>query len=227
MKYNLSRQVNGLNESAKMGDESYRDLFDLAADPMIILDQDCIIKEINHTAYIRLGYTWTEMLGRNIADFLPPAYRTLSNSRYDDVRNRGYIIYESAIIHKDGSVFPVEIHNRAMEWKGEKVYFVVIRDIYARKKSELAALIIEKKWRLLFENMTTGFALHDVITDKQGKVIDYRFLEINPAYERLTGLNANKIIGHTVLEVLPGTEPYWIDIFGRVALSGEPTSCEN
>jgi diguanylate cyclase (GGDEF)-like protein/PAS domain S-box-containing protein len=143
------------------------------------------------------------------------------------IQEQGYLIYESALMHKDGSALPVEVCSRAIELDGQKAFFAILRDISERKRAELKSLASEEKWRLLFENMTTGFALHDVICDEQGKVVDYRFLEINPAYEQLTGLKASSIIGRTVLEVLPGTEPYWIEIFGCVALSGEPTSYEN
>ena len=100
-------------------------------------------------------------------------------------------------------------------------------DISEHKRTELKSLTSEDKWRLLFDNMTSGFALHEVICNEQGQAIDYRFLEINPTYELLTGLKASNLIGHTVLEVLPGTETYWIETFGRVALSGDPETYEN
>ena len=51
--------------------------------------------------------------------------------------------------------------------------------------------------------MINGFALHEIICDPQGKPVDYRFLEINPAFERITGLKASDVVGKTVLEVLP------------------------
>jgi PAS domain S-box-containing protein len=137
------------------------------------------------------------------------------------------LVFESAQVRKDGSVLPVEICSRAIELDGQKAFFSVIRNVSERKRAELKSLASEEKWRLLFENMTTGFALHEVVCDEQGRAVDYRFLEINPAYEQLTGLKASNIIGRTVREVLPGTEAYWIEIFGRVALSGEPTSYEN
>jgi len=85
----------------------------------------------------------------------------------------------------------------------------------------------EEKWRLLLDNMPIGFALHEVICNEQGKVVDYRFLEVNSAYEQLTGLKAANILGRTLLEVLPGTEPYWIDVFGQVAMTGTHTIYEN
>ena len=79
----------------------------------------------------------------------------------------------------------------------------------------------EERYRLLFQTTSSGFALHEIILDDAGKPRDYRFLEVNPAFTRLTGLKAEDLIGRTVLEVMPGTEPYWIESYGRVALTGE------
>jgi PAS domain S-box-containing protein len=75
--------------------------------------------------------------------------------------------------------------------------------------------------------MTEAFALHEIITDEKGRPCDYRFLEVNPSFERLTGLKRDEVVGRCGLEVLPGTEPYWIENYGRVALTGEPMHFEN
>ena len=80
---------------------------------------------------------------------------------------------------------------------------------------------------MLFENMTAGFALHEMIYDEQGNPLDYRYLEINPAFERLTGVPVKTLLGKTVKEVLPRIEQYWIDVFGKVAQTGEPTAYQN
>ena len=80
----------------------------------------------------------------------------------------------------------------------------------------------EENYQTLFREMLDGFALHEIICDADGRPIDYRFLAVNPAFERLTGLRAQDIVGKTVLEVLPATEPYWIETYGHVALTGEP-----
>ncbi len=85
----------------------------------------------------------------------------------------------------------------------------------------------ERRFRQLFENLPVGFALHEIIRDTQGKPCDYRFLEVNPAYEELTGLKGPDIIGKTVLQVLPDLEPDWIERYGRVALGGGPVRFEN
>jgi PAS domain S-box-containing protein len=85
----------------------------------------------------------------------------------------------------------------------------------------------EERYRQLFENMTAGFALHEIICDAAGHPIDYRFLEANPAYERLTGMKAADIIGRTVREIIPLLEGNWIEKFGQVALTGKALTYEN
>ncbi len=85
----------------------------------------------------------------------------------------------------------------------------------------------QKGYQALFNEMVTGVAFHEMIFDESGKPVDYRFLAVNPAFEELTGLLASRVEGKTVLEVLPGTEPYWIELYGKVVATGEPVRFEN
>jgi PAS domain S-box-containing protein len=85
----------------------------------------------------------------------------------------------------------------------------------------------EKLYRTLFHEMLNGFAVHEIICDKSGKPRDYRFLEVNEAFEQMTGLSGEKIIGRTVLEVMPETEISWIHRYGHVALTGLPDHFDN
>jgi PAS domain S-box-containing protein len=89
-------------------------------------------------------------------------------------------------------------------------------DISERKQAE-------RNYQALFEKMLDGFALHEIIVDDAGDPIDYRFLAVNPAFERMTGLKGADLVGGTVLEVMPDTERCWIETYGRVALTGQPT----
>ncbi|MEN9372902.1 MAG: hypothetical protein RIR79_454 [Pseudomonadota bacterium] len=86
---------------------------------------------------------------------------------------------------------------------------------------------VERRYEMLFNEMLDGFALHEIICNDEGKPIDYRYLALNPSFERMTGLLAANTIGRTVMEVLPDTESYWIETFGHVALSGESVAYEN
>ncbi|MBN8524480.1 MAG: PAS domain S-box protein [Planctomycetes bacterium] len=100
-------------------------------------------------------------------------------------------------------------------------------DITERKEAgEQRLRASEERYRRLFMSMHNGFAVHEVITDASGAPCDYRFLSVNPAFERLTGLPAADILGRTVREVLPGIDQAWIERLGRVGLGGEPAHVE-
>jgi PAS domain S-box-containing protein len=88
----------------------------------------------------------------------------------------------------------------------------------------------EEKLQSLFANMSEGFAYHRIVLDANGRPCDYVFLELNAAFERLTGLEGRDVRGRRVTEVLPGIEADpadWIGRYGRVALTGEPLRFES
>ncbi len=82
-------------------------------------------------------------------------------------------------------------------------------------------------YQQIIQEAPFGYALHEIICGDDGMPSDYRFLLVNPAFERIIGLKADMVIDRTVLEVLPGTEHYWIETYGKVALTGEPVSFQN
>ena len=88
------------------------------------------------------------------------------------------------------------------------------------KDSERLLLEKDTEYQNLFQGMLNGVALHEIICDEEGTPVDYRFLDINPAFERLTGLKSEMVLGKTVREVMPNIEPTWIQKYGQVALTG-------
>ncbi|MCW4001431.1 MAG: PAS domain S-box protein [Candidatus Bathyarchaeota archaeon] len=88
----------------------------------------------------------------------------------------------------------------------------------------------KKQFNMFFEKMMDGFAYHRIVVDKDGKPLDYVFLEVNPAFEKMTGLKREEVIGKKVTEVLKGIEKDsadWIGRYGKVALTGEPAQFES
>ena len=101
---------------------------------------------------------------------------------------------------------------------GEISQFIAVKqDITQRKRAE-------ENYRMLFREMMDGFALHESVGGGEGQPVDYKFLAVNPMFERITGLKAADIIGRTVREMMPGTVGNWFETYGQVALTGEPVS---
>jgi PAS domain S-box-containing protein len=75
-------------------------------------------------------------------------------------------------------------------------------------------------YRALLNSIDQGFFVCEIILDDHGKPVDYRFLEMNPSFEEQTGLK--HAAGKTARELVPNLEPHWFEIYGRVALTGEP-----
>lgn len=103
----------------------------------------------------------------------------------------------------------------------------ISRDITDRKKSQDEFLESEKRFRMLFNEMTSAFSLHEIILDKKGKPINFTFLEVNSAFEKFTGLLAKDIIGKTIRDVLPDSADHWVDIYGKVAITGKSIKFED
>ncbi|MEH1817721.1 MAG: ATP-binding protein [Nostoc sp.] len=97
-----------------------------------------------------------------------------------------------------------------------------VEDMRRAAEAELAALNqlrqSEGKYRSLFTSIDEGFCTIEVLFDANEKPFDYRFLEVNPAFERQTGLE--NVIGRTMREFVPQHEEFWFEIYGCIALTG-------
>jgi PAS domain S-box-containing protein len=89
---------------------------------------------------------------------------------------------------------------------------VIVEEITSRRLSE-------DRYRMLFESTDQGFCIFKMLYDDSGRAIDYQFLEINPAFEDHTGLR--DAVGKTARELVPGLEQHWVDIYAKVAQTGE------
>jgi PAS domain S-box-containing protein len=97
----------------------------------------------------------------------------------------------------------------------------VSRDITAQKTAEGDLARSEARWRGLFEGMQEGFFLGELIRDADGRAVDYRFLEINPAFARQSGLPPDSI-GRTIRSFVPDIDQWLIDAYAGVVETGEP-----
>ncbi|PKL10706.1 MAG: hypothetical protein CVV52_17050, partial [Spirochaetae bacterium HGW-Spirochaetae-8] len=219
----LQKREAALRES----EEKYRVLFDTFPLGISISDSFGNILESNTRATELLGLSKTEIETRRIDgnqwSIIRPDGIEMPSDEYASVRamkeQRIIKNVEMGVKKPDSDI--VWLNVTAAPLSLEKLCTVTTyQDISLRRKAE-------RNYQTLFNEMLDGFALHEIICDESGNPVDYRFLNLNPAFERMTGLKAKEVVGRTVLEVLPDIERSWIDTYGKVALTGEPVVFED
>ena len=185
----------------------------------------------------RMNADWTEMRhlhGREfIADTHEPNRSWLDKYIHPDdqqhvmetireaVRSKGTFELEHRVLLIDGTLgwtfsraIPLlDNDGRLVEWFG------MASDVTARKQAQAALRDSELKFRALFESMDEGFCVVEMIFDADARPVDYRFLEMNPAFEKHTGLQNAQ--GKRIRQIAPDHEAHWFEIYGRVAVTGE------
>ena len=214
---------------------------DQAAEPKVeVCDSEARLAAlIRATADVvfRMSADWSEMqpldgrglvasTDRPIRDWMT---RNLPPTEHAQVREaiaaaiaaRATFELEHRIIRPDGTIgwtssraVPiVDAHGRIVEWYG------VARDITTRKNAEEALRRSEARHRALFDSIDEAFCLLDVLVDDQGAPADYRFVEVNPAFARHTGLD--HVVGRTLGELMPARDPGWRQRYARILETGE------
>ncbi len=176
-----------------------------------------------------LGISREEMLGKSDYDFFPKDEADFFTTNDREVLERKQLvdIAEEQIQTKNRGIRI--LHTRKiplLDARGNPLHLLGIsEDITDRKRAEELLRESEVRYRTLFDSIDEGYCIIQMIFDEQDKPVDYRFLVINPSFERQTGLR--DALGKRMRELAPNHEEHWFDIYGRIALTGEPARFEN
>ena len=216
-------------ELLQESEERYRLLHENAGIGIGYYKPDGTIISYNHLAAKFMNGVPEDFDGKSIYDIFPQPEAEFYHNRIRKALSADQpVVYEDLVSLPSGDKCFMSTYTK-IEGLNNQILGVQInaQEITERRKVEDNLRESEKKFRQLFKNMTSGVALHEIILNAEGNPCNYRFLEINPAFEKLTGLKSINLIGKTALEVLPSTEPYWIETYGQVALTGKAINFES
>jgi PAS domain S-box-containing protein len=186
---------------------------------VIFFDRSGTLISANDTFLRWSGYTHEDLAAGRLTwqALTPPEFHEASLAELERVRTTGRIgPYEKEYIGKNGE-------RRWMLFVGGQLddgtVVEYLLDMSARKAAERAQRQSEERYRMLFDSIDSGFCVLELIYDSQGRPADYRFLEVNPAFERQTGLK--DATAKTMREHVPDHEQHWFDTYARVAETGE------
>jgi len=215
----------------KAAEESIRfqsHLLDTVEQSVIATDLNGTITYWNRFAEELYGWTTTEAVGRNVMELTTPDVMTgQADEIMSQLRQGKSWSGEFMVQRRDGTTFPAQVANSPINDGNGKLIGVVgvSFDISTRRQAEEAVRESEEKYRNLFNSIDEGFCIIEMLFDDGGKPRDYRFIESNPMFEKLTGLK--NATGKTALELVPNLEKFWIETYGKVALTGESVRFEN
>ncbi|PYD88769.1 hybrid sensor histidine kinase/response regulator [Pseudomonas syringae pv. pisi] len=175
-----------------------------------------------------VGRSEAELLGMSVAEVTAPQSRAQTHDALERLKaGAAGVALDKYYLHKDGSLVSATSSVNALrgpdgEFQG---LVAIVLDTTGNKQVQEQLRASEERYRTLFESVDQGFCIFEMIFDAAGKAVDYRFLEMNPMFERHTGLV--DAAGRTARELLPGLDDFWFETYGRVALTGIPARFEN
>ena len=205
-----------------------RALLDRVTDSLFIVDLvDRRILDVNRHTCESLGYTRDELLKIHVSDVdYEVENREDKGFRWSTLEPGIPVTFEGVHHCKDGATFPVELRCDIIELDGRKCVLGIARNITDRKKAEAALREKEQDLRSLIASMNEGLGVHELVFDDSGNPIDYRILDVNPAYERMIKTTREKVIGRLMSEVSGQREVPYLSLLASVAQTGRPTSFE-
>lgn len=215
--------------------EEFRATLYSIGDGVITTDKKGLVKQLNPVAEALTGWKETDAKGKKLEDvfnIINEETRSAVESPVSKVLKEGLIVglaNHTLLISKNGTEVPIADNGAPIKNRKGQIDGVVLvfRDQTEERAHQNVIKEREEQLKALISQMQLGMAVHEMIFNANNEPIDYRFLDVNATFEKQTGLKKDDIFGKTILEILPNTEPVWIERYGKVLQTGEPITFEN
>ncbi len=208
-------------EVLKESEEKFRNLAEQSPN-MIFINKKGRVVYANKKCEEMMGYKREEFYSPDF-DFMtlvaPESRRFVRESFAKHKKGKEMLPYEYTLVTKKGQRIEAILTSKLINYEGERAILGIITDITEHK-------VAEEKYRSLYSAMNEGVCLHEIIYDDKGKAVDYRFTDVNPAYESVTGLKKENVVGNQATRVYRTANPPFLNIFANVAETEEPASIE-
>lgn len=171
-------------------------------------------------------YSAEEILAKNCLDFFNGEDRGIVEQKIQEVLAKGLASVEAELVSKNGNTIPLFFSGMKTVIHDVPCVIGMGIDITARLCLEKALRESESRFHSLFNSMTEGVALHKIIYDEKKTAMDYVVLDANPAYESHTGIARKDAIGSKASQLYGMGKPPFIDVYERVAATGQPVHFE-
>lgn len=197
------------------------EVLESVSDGFLACDREFRFLYVNGAAERQLARSRDELLGRGLYEVFPELAAPggldeaalLESARTGERIEREYYSASAGRWYR-GCVYP-----RPWGWA---LYF---HDVTRGRLTRKALGESERQYRTLIDSIDQGYCVVEMLFDENGTPVDFRFLEINEAFEAQTGLS--DAVGRKVRDLTPQLDPFWLQTYARVARTGEPASVEH
>ncbi|MCX7786991.1 MAG: PAS domain S-box protein [Spirochaetes bacterium] len=215
--------------------ERYRTTLESLGDAVIATDHRGIVEFLNPVAETLTGFSVKEAVGKpidTVFHIVNEETKKAVENPVNRVLREGVVVglaNHTVLLSKDGREVPIADSGAPIRTNDGKIRGVVLvfRDQSTERRYLKQLAESEQKYRSLFLSTTDGVAIHELVMDPSGNPVDYILLDVNPGFERITGLSRESVMGRRATEVYQNEPPPYLTVYARVVETGDISTFES